>query len=408
MIWFRTLRRFVGRAALALFLLLLVLFAAVQAQQWLLRWRAERLMADMHRIRLYQTTWPEAQELIRKWGAWGHWDRSCLPEDCEYSIAIGDYLWGIHGDQEPGWLFRAIENLHRSRLLGGRIGGLRATFTVHDGTIWRTSERIAVDVPPELLSKNPQNIEYGLLVDVKSRQQLNRDTQGDRILGPMDQLAEHPYFVAGSPSGCEICLAGEVTYSTRTPQSQIDELSDFNLSCFTRFVPCKFLPDLYPAARGAHLSWMFDFGISRTTPLPTAPDCNIPVWALGRDFNSISEVKTLTTTMVKGESYGYPKLMERGRVQVLSTLKGSRRMEGLAVDAFPFAGDLDALEPKVAEHMQVGQRYLLLWQDEGSDPPMPPGFSLQPCGVQPDTPQVLDGLKRGMAMNDEYKDHWQF
>ncbi|MGA2569112.1 MAG: hypothetical protein ABSF23_01210 [Terracidiphilus sp.] len=40
--------------------LLVLTLSAVQTQQWLLRWRGERLMADMHRIRLYQSTWADA------------------------------------------------------------------------------------------------------------------------------------------------------------------------------------------------------------------------------------------------------------------------------------------------------------------------------------------------------------
>jgi H+/Cl- antiporter ClcA len=38
-------------------LVVLVAFLAIQIQQRTLRWRAERLSADMHTIRLYQSTW---------------------------------------------------------------------------------------------------------------------------------------------------------------------------------------------------------------------------------------------------------------------------------------------------------------------------------------------------------------
>src|ERR1700677_2852066 len=129
MIRFRTVRRIVGRAALALLLLLSALLAAVQAQQWLLRWRAERLMADMHRIRLYQTTWPEAQELMRKWGAWGHWDGACRAEDCEYAITLGSSFWGGLGDEVPGWLHFILKVPGVFSGLGGRLGVLRTAIT---------------------------------------------------------------------------------------------------------------------------------------------------------------------------------------------------------------------------------------------------------------------------------------
>jgi hypothetical protein len=69
--WILRVLRFAGLAALAIVLLI---FVAVQFQQRLLRWRAERLMADMHQIRLYQSTWGDAQRLMHRWGAWGHYE----------------------------------------------------------------------------------------------------------------------------------------------------------------------------------------------------------------------------------------------------------------------------------------------------------------------------------------------
>jgi hypothetical protein len=52
----RWILRILRVAALAALGFVLLAFAAVQFQQWMLRWRAERLMADMHQIRLCQST----------------------------------------------------------------------------------------------------------------------------------------------------------------------------------------------------------------------------------------------------------------------------------------------------------------------------------------------------------------
>lgn len=409
MVQFRTVRRIAGSVALALLLLLSALLAAVQAQQWLLRWRVERLMADMHRIRLYQTTWPEAQRLMSKWGAWGHCDGACTAEDCEYAITMANSFWGGVGVELPGWLRFILKVPRVFSGLGGRLGILRATITVHNGTGWRTKDWVELDVPPEWFSSNPQDGEYSLILTVRSRQQLHPGFEQDRILGDIEQLAEHPYFVAGSPSGCEICLAGEVTYSTRTPQWQIDELTKFNFSCFTQWHPCRFLRDLYPATDYWHIvGGMFDFGQPRKMTPPTAADCDIPVWALGRDFNSISEVEALTSESVKDGRYAEPQMMEKVKIKVLSTIKGSRRMDGLTADAYPYAGNTDEVQYEVAEHMQMGQRYLLLRQDKESDPPLPPGLTLERCGVQLDTPDVREELKKGISMNDDYVDRRRY
>jgi hypothetical protein len=55
-------------AVAAVLSLTLIVFLSVQIQQRILRWRAERLMADMHQIRLYQSTWADAQRFMHRWG----------------------------------------------------------------------------------------------------------------------------------------------------------------------------------------------------------------------------------------------------------------------------------------------------------------------------------------------------
>jgi hypothetical protein len=77
----------------AVLTLALLTLAAVQFQQRLLCFRAERLMADMHEIRLYQTTWADAQKLMQKWGGWGHYDGTCTSAECRYPCARFEQLF---------------------------------------------------------------------------------------------------------------------------------------------------------------------------------------------------------------------------------------------------------------------------------------------------------------------------
>jgi hypothetical protein len=111
-------------ACLAALAVVLMTFAAVQFQQRLLRWRAERLMADMHQIRLYQSTWADAQRLMHRWGAWGHYDGSCTAESCRYEIEIGDPIYGFNPRSEINWLMRGLYLVRSSGLFGGHIAAL--------------------------------------------------------------------------------------------------------------------------------------------------------------------------------------------------------------------------------------------------------------------------------------------
>jgi hypothetical protein len=73
-------------------------------------------------------------------------------------------------------------------------------------------------------------------------------------MGGDEQLADHPYYKAGRPGGCDAnCEEAVVTYSTRTPSSEIDRLTSFNFSCLTQFSSCMELDQLLPAAKDWHL-----------------------------------------------------------------------------------------------------------------------------------------------------------
>ncbi|HET6179822.1 MAG TPA: hypothetical protein VFE61_23065 [Candidatus Sulfotelmatobacter sp.] len=83
--WFLRILRFAGLVVVALVLLTLV---TVQFQRRLLRHRAEQLMADMHQIHLYRSTWTDAQRLITRWGAWGRYDGTRTAAECRYEITL--------------------------------------------------------------------------------------------------------------------------------------------------------------------------------------------------------------------------------------------------------------------------------------------------------------------------------
>ena len=42
----------------------------IEARQWLFRTRAEALLADIKFLELHQSSWPDAQKLMTRWGKW--------------------------------------------------------------------------------------------------------------------------------------------------------------------------------------------------------------------------------------------------------------------------------------------------------------------------------------------------
>ena len=91
-----------------------------------------------------------------------------------------------------------------------------------------------------------------------------------------------------------LCQMVVAYYSTHTPPAEIERLTSYNFSCFTRFNPCMHVEDLLPAAREWHLyDSEYESGPTVLAPkerplteysMPKSPPCSkIPVWAHARD-----------------------------------------------------------------------------------------------------------------------------
>ena len=390
--WILRILRVAGLAALGVVLLA---FAAVQAQQWMLRWRAERLMADMHQIRLYQSTWADAQRLMNRWGAWGHYDGSCTAAECRYEIDVSSAGWRSW-DREPrgiaAWLVRHQAAYVPYRLLGGRLAIIHVGFIVQDGAIWRTISWASIEVPPKLLDSGDRG--YSLIAGAKSRQALRRSESGGWVLGGEDVPAEHPYYKVGRPGGCTFCVMADVTYSTHTPQAEIESLTSFDFSCLTRLFSCRLPEDLLPAIRDEHLYGYLRPGQQEPPYFPPPLySCDIPLWAVARDAGTAIAVDALSVSEAMDNNYAY----ETTKVRVVSYLKGATR--------WPVGSVLNI---RAAWQMWPKMRYVILPSEYFYGKPDESGSETDPiipvrCGVQEDTPENRRELEKGFAQNDNLR-----
>ena len=390
----------------------LVAFLAVQIQQRMLGWRAEQLLAEMHQIRLYQSTWADAQQLMHRWGAWGHYDGICTAESCKYEIEMDSIdRYNPHVPRHA-WvdLLLMHDRLNLYQWLGGRGAAFNASFTVHDGTIWRESTSIGVSVPRRRMRRDTgvdkilvfDDIDKSLSIGAGSYQRLHR-TLGQPFLfmGGAEGLAGHPYYKVGRPGGCEInCQIGVVYYSTRTPPTEIERLTSYDFSCFTRFIPCTELEDLLPAAKEWHL---YKEDELKRSSLPEKP-CDIPVWAIARDARYVLAVEALSTTTLRDhEDYGEYH-HEVAKVRVVSSLKEPAPwLPGATVDAHLLYWLNSSSTFSEEEHMVPGGRYIVFpvgndQRDQLVTKDSPIRF--ESCGVQKDTPEIRRELERGFAQND--------
>ncbi|MFZ1086338.1 MAG: hypothetical protein WAN35_15350 [Terracidiphilus sp.] len=379
--------------ALSVLAVVLLLFAAVQFQQHLLRWRAERLMADMHQIRLYQSTWADAQKLMDRWGKWGHYDGSCTAAECRYFIDLSNAGWRSW-DREPrgvgGWLMRHHSAHILYRWIGGRFTIVQVGFIVQDGTIWRTISWTNIEVPPKLL--DCEDCGYTLMTGAKSQQALHRSEGEGSVFGGDDVPSEHPYYKMGRPGGCENCLMAGITYSTHTPQAEIERLTSFDFSCLTRLVSCRMPEDLMPATREGHLYDYLDPNSHEPSIAPRSYEyCKTFLWAVARDAGTILIVDVLSIKQEKEYSGSY----QLASVKIDGYLKG---------DAY---GPLGSVRTVEAKEMVPGKHYIVFPEEDiygkrnryGDDSLIAPGT----CGVQEDTPENRRELEKGFAQNDHLR-----
>ena len=402
--WLKRAGKVAGFAGLAVVALA---FVVVQFQQELLEWRAERLMADMHRIRLYQSDWADAQRLMSRWGAWGHYDGSCTEKDCRYSIKLTDASDAAYHWLKPDTYRWVVDHgaYVAYRWLGGRSSEVYLAFVVQDGKILRTDVFASVLVPPRLF--HPEEEGYALMILARSQQALRDTEEGGSVYRDEGQLAQHPYYTAGRPGGCTFCMMVEITYATHAPQEEIELLTSFDLSCLTRTFSCKMPEDLLPAARPWHIYHDDElYAIDQQSKSLPPKACDIPIWALARDNGTVVVVDALSSS--KEDIGGW------AEVRVVGYLKGAEHWPvGSKMRVRTFGGR--STEPPYAlnEDMKAGERYVILPDEffygkpEAYSPPSDadggPQISLPRCGLHPDTPEVRGEMEKGFAQNDNLR-----
>jgi hypothetical protein len=385
--------RVVRVTAASLFLMLLAAFVAVQFHDHSIRRRNERLLADFHSIRLNQTTWPEAQALMQRWGTDGHAHGLCNATDCAYDITVIGWpslFWNGNGIATR-WLSRLGRFPLLLEFVGMRFSIMELRILVEDGIVRRT--RLA-------LVAETQEGGYGsaLLVTVRSRAALDGSDEAMHTVGADEELGVHPTFVVGPDGFCTGCENISLAYTPQISDEELMRLTSFNLSCFTRLLPCFHLSALAPALMRE------DATRPRDVPRNSVP-CSTPGWALARDAGAIWLVDNLTTAQVLDPD-PFPgqaaSVIEEDQVRLLRIYKGPPSIPPQTIIRFhPYSG-VEYEARAIAEHLTRGHRYIL-FPSEGGDW-LKDGAQAWRCGVLEDTPANELSIEQGMALNDHLRE----
>jgi hypothetical protein len=203
----------------------------------------------------------------------------------------------------------------------------------------------------------------------------------------------------------------DVYYSTRTPPDEIERLTSYDFSCFTRFKPCARIVDLLPAAEEWHL-YDSEYESSPTVlvpkerplseySMPKPPPCSsIPVWAQARDASYVLAIEALSTQIMKNQENDreYRKVV---KVRIVSSLKDPAPWSpGAIVNADNLEWfDKDWLSSQYVP-LIPGRRYIVFATDLPGLVTKHLPITFDRCGVQEDTPEIRRELRKGFEQND--------
>jgi hypothetical protein len=364
---------------LAVLILTLVLCAYVPIQQQILRHRAEKLLADIRTLQLRKSTWADAEILMKRWGAWGHYEGSCNQSECHYQINLLDPFTRL--SIAPASAIELLGHLRTPfNLLGGRIAGVGATWDVRDGVVWEKQFAMMLEAPqPNLFGANP----YPRMILTYARTVSRFPTVRASSLKDSE-------IAIRSPGGCEAnCEALFLEFTPYAEPQNLDHLLQFDLSCITRLVPCRNRSEVMPAA------WKEMMSASSGEDWKRIENCELSLQVRGRDSQRSLLVQLLAKPQRTEDGYFGLKL------RLLKHLKNSDPWE-LNSEQEVFIGNhaVAGTPHNSVSDLKPGDQYIILFEDFSGKTVGPfrelKTVSVDRCGLIPATVENLAAIQAGI------------
>jgi hypothetical protein len=191
---------------------------------------------------------------------------------------------------------------------------MQAMLLVQDGFIVRSGVAIKVTISPFAKGVTWRG-STSLITSVRSQASLGTPERWEE-----KQRSRHPDYTEWAPGGCSFCVMERVTYADSISSEEAAKLSDFQLSCATRWSSCLTLEELNPAVH-VHKHEPAKGDAPENNTFQRGPiSCAIPLYALGRDADRIVEVEALEDGLSLGKDCDGIE-HESSRVRVLGPLK---------------------------------------------------------------------------------------
>lgn len=345
--------------------LVVLAFAIIQAEQWLLRRRAERLLIDVRELQSKEATWPDAQKMIERWRPWGPGESFCTPQACFFHVQMRDPVDAlVRGNLDTPPRLRFL--IWPSQLLGEKFTFVEASLRVKDGMVEESRFRI------NFFGQN---------------EGISRSVSTPAALGYEADRWQHPDYYAEKHPGCEGCVLFETGSTPFAGREKIRELSDFNFSCITRWTPCTTEADVMPSG------WkLYQEELPRKAVLEKAfTDCEIPLDFYGRERPAIivADVVSRQGPAIQGDRGS------SARLRIVRSLKGQMPWLRNTILAASSGNRGEQIYWTGKPNLEAGRRYIL-FGDIADGSVGANVFWLDECGITPHNEESLAEIQRGV------------
>lgn len=222
--------RFCRQLLLLVLFLLCAVWVSGEAYQWLLRWRAEKLLSDVRTLQVNRSGWQDAQLLMARWAKWGTSSPICSAESCTYRIdivqALPQTLGGTPDKGAKNWLPKLAGHL------GLRGGAARAEFIVKHGAVVSRTFGEQVTLPVQDWNLSVDYIPY-LTASSGVAANFHEHIPDSNPLHPTRKVLVYPNGLV-------------VNFAPDEEPSEQALLMDFRFSCITQLRPCRSAGDMLP------------------------------------------------------------------------------------------------------------------------------------------------------------------
>jgi hypothetical protein len=344
---------------------LLLVAVGSRTQRYILRHRAEMLLADMQSINLRQTTFHDVEPIMARWQRWGTYDGPCSESHCSFAVHLSELDTPLNR-----FTLRHSSAFAVATFLGQPPVAIHAYLTVVDGIVW--DEGIAFGI--ETQEWSPDGRRYVDLISGSAR----TVPKLDMGWGPHWHL--HPdyniYWAANQQNQIQL------EFSPFANSNDVHRLMAFNFSCLTRFDPCQDKKEIMPLALAEREYWV-SLPDDPTEIESECDDATIEIF--GRDSRSIAVAKVLDGHV---SSYN-PEIGSQGyelTAALQYELKSRTRWSSLGPLKLSMSYPISATLPR------PGNLVVLFSKDDNFSE-----YSLAGCSPLSLTTAHLDSIRRGIA-----------